>query len=176
MDTNIIVATSATVIALAALVVTLWQGIVIRKHNRLSVTPHIRIDRTYNPNNSETNYTLKNCGVGPGILTTLQLAIDGKIFPEQGDLMYKGVLKILDIDYDESLLWLPIQGDAISAGEELKVLGLFCGGKLKTKKDSILKALPRLGFVLKYKSIYGDNYTTNYMGNNLFSHLISSSN
>ncbi|PJB00213.1 MAG: hypothetical protein CO128_01155 [Ignavibacteriales bacterium CG_4_9_14_3_um_filter_30_11] len=39
MDNNFIVSICAIIIALASLAVTIWQGVIIRKHNILSVKP-----------------------------------------------------------------------------------------------------------------------------------------
>ncbi len=162
MENNSILSLCAIIIALSALIVTVWQGIIMRKHNRLSVTPHIRIDHSYDSGVGMAKYVLKNSGIGPAIIVSLQLKIDGKIFPEQGYSMFKGVFKILDLDYDECLSWFPDLGDAIAANEETPLITCVCSAKSKTKYESIKKAIPRLGFIVKYKSVYGDNFITNY--------------
>jgi hypothetical protein len=161
MDSNFIVALSAAIIALAALIVTVWQGVVSRKHNRLSVTPHFRIDYLENPHVSH-KYVLRNCGIGPGIITSFEILVDGKVFPEKGWSLYKGVLKLLDLDYDSSTVWYPLEGDALSADEERTILEIHLDDNSRTNEESALKAVPRLSLLIKYKSIYGKKYTVKH--------------
>ena len=73
---NIILSISAIVIALASLIVTIWQGIITRKHNILSVKPL--------PDILTSNYenrlavTLENNGTGPLIIKDFRAFIDDR--------------------------------------------------------------------------------------------------
>jgi hypothetical protein len=43
ISSDTVTAIAATVIALLALIVSIWQGVTSREHNRLSVKPHLDI-------------------------------------------------------------------------------------------------------------------------------------
>ena len=73
MDT--IVALSAAVTAVAALVVSVWQGAETRKHNRLSVTPRIRFDFVYR-RGEKVRFQLMNRGIGPAIVSKFAVNCD----------------------------------------------------------------------------------------------------
>jgi hypothetical protein len=164
MDTNTLVAGSAVVIALAALIVAIWQGILTRQHNRLSVVPHIRVDAYHSPTpDHDTSYKLVNSGSGPAIIISVQAILDGKLLPEQGTAMYKRICEMLDLVHEEATTWFPYTGDAIAPGEKFELLSLCFGSDFRTKKDSVLKAASRLGFQVRYKSIYGRRFLSQHI-------------
>ena len=73
MNTDLIVAYSAIFIALASLFVTIWQGIITRKHNRLSVKPLPDI-HTQNFEN-KIAVLLENNGTGPLIIKSFRAIV-----------------------------------------------------------------------------------------------------
>jgi len=76
MDDETVTAICAVIIALSALVVSIWEGIQNRKHNRLSVRPHLRIDRsTYV--GSPAKITIGNNGLGTAIVQSFTVHCDG---------------------------------------------------------------------------------------------------
>jgi len=76
MDGNFIVSVCAIIIALASLVVTIWQGIINRKHNILSVKPIPDI-LTSNFEN-KIAVTLENNGIGPLIIKDFRAYVGNK--------------------------------------------------------------------------------------------------
>lgn len=70
MDYNLVISICAIIIALLSLVATIWNGIITRKHNRLSIKPF--------PDILISNYedkiavTLENKGTGPLIIKSFR--------------------------------------------------------------------------------------------------------
>ena len=62
-DTNTIVSFSAIIVAVASIFISTWQGMEIRKHNRLSVRPKLEIH--FYINKQDFGYSLLNNGLGP---------------------------------------------------------------------------------------------------------------
>lgn len=162
MKYELITALSTTIIALAALIVTVWQGIVMRKQNRMSVTPHFRINRQH-LTIPKVTYLLKNCGIGPGIVVSVQLKVDGKISPENSDPLFISVLKSIDIDYLYCKIFCFDPKDVISAGEEIGLLALSYPENDSEKLASLRKGISRLGILIHYESVYGDKFVTEYL-------------
>jgi hypothetical protein len=71
MPAETIVAVSGVVIAVAALLVAVWQGVVARRHNRISVTPHLRLDSFMGK--LPLSIVLSNRGVGPAIVKDIAI-------------------------------------------------------------------------------------------------------
>ena len=73
------IAISSILVSLLALVFTVYQGYETRRHNRLSLLPHIFIN--YYLNEAETGKTgveIVNDGVGPAVITNFRVFYDGK--------------------------------------------------------------------------------------------------
>ena len=64
-----------TMIAFSVAVVTIWQGFLMRRHNRLSVRPMLRIDR-YTVLGEKVGISIRNTGVGPAIIKSIEYVID----------------------------------------------------------------------------------------------------
>ena len=65
-------------IALFALLLTFYQSYLTRKHNRLSVKPHLTVFSEFEYSNKifTWNVTLTNCGLGPAIIDSYRVATD----------------------------------------------------------------------------------------------------
>ena len=64
-------------VAVLALVFTFWQGYSTRRHNRLSLRPHLFFD-TIMFENQEGGLRLTNGGIGPAIADTFHVWLDNK--------------------------------------------------------------------------------------------------
>jgi hypothetical protein len=160
MQNQDIIAICSVVIASAALIVTVWQGIVIRRHNRMSVAPHVRIEQRWT--SKRMTFVLRNCGMGPAIISDLKLKVDGKVFPESQLKMYLGVFKLLDIDINRTRIFVPDSRDAISPNEEINLMDLDYTN-VQGNTDSALRQIDkRLGISLEYESIYEEKFLAEY--------------
>ena len=73
---SIIVAACAAAIALAALIVSVYEARATRKHDRLSVRPKLKLTTTF-PVGKKVGLILSNSGLGPADVTASKLWLDG---------------------------------------------------------------------------------------------------
>ena len=71
-------ARAAIVIAICAMLTSVWQGYEIRKHNRLSTKPIIIYEWEAKEGQKSGIY-IQNNGLGPAILTDIEFSYAGKI-------------------------------------------------------------------------------------------------
>jgi len=76
---------SLGVIALAALVLAVWEGVMERRHNRLSVAPRLTIRLHAGDSLGMLGCTVSNEGLGPAIVTNCLIKVDGKAMENKGD-------------------------------------------------------------------------------------------
>lgn len=65
------------VLSLCAMSLTIYQASVMRRHQRLSVTPHLALNVSVTREGNLV-YTLANVGFGPAVLKDIAFTIDGK--------------------------------------------------------------------------------------------------
>ncbi|MFI6877675.1 hypothetical protein ACIBL6_29945 [Streptomyces sp. NPDC050400] len=92
MSNETVIAACAVVIAIASLVVSIYQTHAIRQHNRHSVRPMLQIDQSWGVGR-RAGIRLINPGLGPAIIVDSTVTIDGI---EVGDWSKLGVDQILE--------------------------------------------------------------------------------
>ena len=156
MRSESVIAISAGVIALASLFVSIWSARVTRKHNRLSVAPHLRVDY-FDRLKEGVEVVLKNNGLGTAIIRRFAVRLDGIPVPTSNSssvgeaLMSTGVV-------DKVYAFVPTVDDALSAGEQI-LLFSFLPENHQSKK--IQPSLARITFNIDYESMYGDSFRLN---------------
>lgn len=158
LSADTITAICSIIIAGLALIITLWQGYVTRKHNRLSVTPRLCFSQTIVP--EEKSKKVTNKGIGPAIIKKVRIYLDGKQI-EYRDLRALWVLNHnLKLSKDQRPL---VRGfgkeEMISAGEEIIIFSI----KTSDSIEKALKEFNRIDMAIDYKSIYGDFFTESTM-------------
>jgi hypothetical protein len=116
MNENTIISISAVVIAISALIVSVWQGLTHRKHNRLAVKPILAFEY-WDVSDRPLSIVLHNRGVGPAIIKKAFFVIDGK----KQVLTSFDFIKHLAIE-GASICWNPSGTDTISPGEVWPIL------------------------------------------------------
>ena len=130
---------AALVVAVCALVVTVWQGVVTRKHNRLSVTPVLTLYRR----EIDGVITVENNGIGPALIISQEVYFRGE--PLEEESFQKAIPHFIDSGH-----LLP--GAAIAPGDEVMLFksAAYVDG-------SHMEVLQELRFRITYKSIYNQN-------------------
>jgi hypothetical protein len=77
MDASTVVAICAALIAVASLVVSVYEGRETRRHHRLSVRPVLRLEASFHPGKT-SGLRLMNVGLGPAVMTETHLTVDGQ--------------------------------------------------------------------------------------------------
>jgi hypothetical protein len=150
MDSNFIVSISAIFIALASLAVTIWQGIITRKHNILSVKPipDILISNFEN----KIAVTLENKGTGALIIKSFRAYC--------GNESKSNIIDWMPI-LDDGIYWSnwlrDFEGSALKPLES-KVLLEFTlddhDKKQTEARDIIRKSLSKISIEIEYTDIY----------------------
>ena len=147
---------SASMVAIIALIVSVWQGYETRRHNRLSVKPFLTFTKNFNPSNTDDpnvpsyQLTIKNSGTGPAIIKSFTLSYQNKVIEKSTDFnLWQSVLnqaaeKDLKIyqaaSYDS--------GDVIEIGLSKSII------KINYSEPSLRKVKLRI----VYQSIYEEEF------------------
>ena len=71
---------SAMIIAIASITVSIWEGYTMREHYHLSLSP--RLDWVFSSSPNDAGYVISNKGLGPAIVTSRHIYIDGEKIDE----------------------------------------------------------------------------------------------
>ena len=151
---------SAIIVAIAAIAVSIWQGVDNRKHNRLSVKPKLQIifksDLLEGP-----QITVSNNGLGPATVDKLEVSLNGKTFPGSAINAVLELKREMGLD-GFSFSFDPIEGSTIRAGEKLVIMKFPDASAFKEVYDSLAAYINQIDFHLTYQSMYGENFTTDF--------------
>jgi hypothetical protein len=171
VDANTVIAICSVVIAVASLGVSAYVAWATRKHNRLSVQPHLGFGTGF-PVGGTAGLLLGNSGLGPARITSSQLTYNGEQFgqfdkphvdefrrrlAERDHLTVRphattlGGRPLLDTDYQAFLLSV----HSYNPSEHDEFRRLIVGGRLRLE--------------IQYESIYGDRFTAHYPERGLIS-------
>ncbi len=151
-----ILSVSAIVIAVVSIVVSVWEGLETRKHNRLSVQPRLEI--SFNTNRDGFGYSLRNAGLGPAIITDKRIYVDGSEISESGFSGYEKLLKLLGLDDRLNNQGAVGPGVAIESGNE-KIILFFTYHDDDDRESLFQTIFQRMAFQIDYTSVYGEPYT-----------------
>jgi hypothetical protein len=158
---ELIVSVASMIIALVALIVAIGDGRTSRRHDQLSVTPHLSIrsnkKATANGQVYDAEITVENTGIGPAVIGSFQVLINGKAMTGEygGWSEARTVLGIESLGPD--FYWLG-KKDYVGAGETKTLF--HCGAQPQDQREiQILEqALRQLSIRIEYESVYGQHY------------------
>lgn len=150
---------AAILIALCALFFTMYQTLATRKHNRLSVKPHLCFftHKEFNDNETILKSTLHNNGLGPALIKSFQFYLDEKeIEVKNSDDFDPYIKKILEkLEYKHSFTNLG-KDYAMKAGEERDILVIKTPVTDKNEINEYLKPIERFDLKITFESMYGE--------------------
>ncbi|MBU2514552.1 hypothetical protein KJ966_24770 [bacterium] len=159
-----VLAISTTVIALVAVVVSIWQGIETRKHNRLSVKPILDLVyvNKYEPEKTYPGIYLENYGVGPAIIKEVIVKLDGKPYYKSGNVFYfdfiGGYLR-KDLIGDTKVLATSIGINmTLPKGEKLSLVTFMTKDQTPGVEKELVRLLNGLAIYITYQSVYGETF------------------
>ncbi|MCE5319170.1 MAG: hypothetical protein LLG04_17635 [Parachlamydia sp.] len=161
--TDRITTIATVIIAITALGVSIWQGIETRKHNRLSVRPHLVFLTDFSPQDSELGIYIKNNGVGPAYIKDVEISVNGKVIPNSS-CNWKSILNSLNIpDLAPWMEWLCFnEGASIKNDEVIGLLTVKRENITKEKFESLKKAISQIDIQIRYVSSYEDCFSLKY--------------
>ena len=163
METKLIEASIGTigtittaVIGICALGLTIYQAALARKHNRLSVRPHLTrfTHRTTEPGKGVLSVDLINKGIGPAFISAFEVYLDGNPITD----VKEAVNKILSTRQYHQQITLLTDDYALSAGESKSLLTIAVALQDGDSLDQIEKELSRLDLRVDYESAYKESY------------------
>ena len=154
MDTNTITAVSSTVIALAALLFAVYEGRAVRKHNRLSLMPHLTCVAEFSDKNPRYSAMIENTGVGPAIVCSFDVWIAGEKYEDFEAGAWLAILDLLGLKGRAKGLVIDI-GEFIPAGKILPFLQIE-SEKLSQPIKEIRQVVQKIKVRIVYQSAYGD--------------------
>ena len=150
------------IVSLCALFISIYNVVVTRAHQRLSMRPVVNIDTDISPNSGRYALCFHNCGPGLAIIETWKLSIDGVLC----DLSVEGsgelTKKIGYHGYIDFNLFYP--GDAIQSGHRVEFIGTNTEGNSAYNREGFKSALSRLNLHMTYQSVYNETWTKCYRG------------
>jgi hypothetical protein len=123
-----VVAYGAAVVALAALGVSVWQGILTRDHNRLSVLPVLFAYSDFTLGAEGSGLFIANRGGGPAILNSSTVSLEGKKPQNMTDEGWQAIMRDSGMSLKAGTIsWRFEPGAVIDAHDPILVLRLDNG-------------------------------------------------
>lgn len=119
----IIVGFVSFVVAIVSCFATIYQGYLMREHNRLSVSPRLKLIPYLSYKNQNGIY-LTNSGLGPAIITKITVRTDGKIYDNFDTNIWPNVITALNLDSSCFMNAYPSPGAIIKNGESAPFISL----------------------------------------------------
>ena len=147
---------TAEIIALCALVFTIWQAFTQRKYNRISVKPHLSQinNRDKNNNDARLQVMVTNNGLGPAFINKFQIYFNG-VECDDAEKAVKNAIGNITESYSFSTL-----GDesAMAQNETKSILSVAFQAQSWREIEEVEKKLSQLDMVINYSSAYGNKY------------------
>ncbi|WP_319237476.1 hypothetical protein [uncultured Propionivibrio sp.] len=163
-------ALASAVIAVFALVATVWQAWVTRKHNRLSVKPLLNTWSETNGGAGIYEARLKNIGIGPAIIDSFEVRVDDKMVEGNGLDVIDSAVKAMFPSNAPSVLYKSCmaKGGALGAGEGITIVRIQFSPLAMPTYDEFEQMKKRVRLTVRYKSIYKHEQ---YSYDSTFDHL-----
>lgn len=152
---ELIIAVSGILIALATAITTIWQGFLTRKHNRLSLKPLLEIERKAIIG-EKASVVLKNKGIGPAIIKSALLYIDGIESTNRSDDDLAGQLGLTSPGINRHVL---DPDDTLGSGEErylIETQTSITDDNLRKQIENIF--FHRLSFQIQFETLYDEKF------------------
>ncbi|OUR82696.1 hypothetical protein A9Q75_05245 [Colwellia psychrerythraea] len=160
MDASDYIALASMLVAIVALVATLYQSHLSKEHNKLSVVPHLIVHR-YTVDES-CKFTLENNGLGPAIIKEFKLVASGKEISGFIETAYDEALNTLGLNVAHSF-YHPSKLEHISPAKKVDLYEL-----LNENKEDLATEVAVISENLKFKIVYTSIYRDKdyeYFGN-----------
>ncbi len=156
---------ATTVIAICAFFLSIYQAYATRKHNRLSVKPHLTsftrrtLDLTVNPGHGKIDFSLVNNGLGPAIINDFKVTLDDDAIPLENTQRCAELVAQLVSGKMKNFTRSDLTGGyAMRKDESKEILVLDLAARTQDEFDKLSAPLDRLKLIVKYESIYGDKF------------------
>lgn len=161
MDSNTIIALCSIIIALAALLATLWQARATCTHNKLSVKPILNTEEDGHPDRP-IKLTLHNKGVGPALIKQYKIILDNEEHDVGTVVSFETLISKIGLN-EQPIEWdgcVP-SDSVLLPGESVTLLSFRKTHENEPLHDFLIEQLPRIGFLVEYECIYKTKFSLN---------------
>jgi hypothetical protein len=160
LDWDTVTGISSVFIALCALIYTIWQGKKAQRHNILSFRPHLTSWSHRDSDKGVYAVELMNNGLGPALIESFAVLIDGKVISGKQTEPLEKALKILfpNIAYKSHQEFMA-KGYSMSAKEKRSIVVIQFADPNSLGPEALEYALNRADLIVKYKSFYEEEFT-----------------
>lgn len=141
------VAIAALVVSLSALGVGVYEARLQRTHDRAEVWPHVEIGLFLEKNGA--NLTVENTGLGPGVVESIEVSIDGK-----AQHNWRGILQSLVGDSLRSYSNNTVYEHGIRPGDHVTLFGL----PRESLPAPFWEQMKRIVVTMCYRSVFGERW------------------
>lgn len=165
LDWQIITGVATSVIALCALIYSIYQGKQSREHHRLSVRPKLTT-WAHSQEHAKGMYAIDliNNGLGPALIKKFSIMLDGVKVPGNGieqidramNILFPGDKYLYELEYKH-------MGEdyAMGAKEVCQIVKIEFKGEEFPAKVHVKNKLARADLEIEYESFYGEKFTLN---------------
>jgi hypothetical protein len=168
-NASILVAVASTLISLCALGLSAYLGYATRRHNRLSLTPSLTTYLEREPisgaDTAKFAWHLTNGGLGPAIISSYELLVDGKPVDTSSDSACLRAANALFGHTPTSFHFLNLKSGYLMRKDESRVvLSAVLSTKSMKPPDKLDdynflgEMLAKVKVSVKYKSLYGEDF------------------
>jgi hypothetical protein len=150
---------SGIIIALCALVLTIWQAFLTRTHNKLTVKPYLTTWSTMAGNEDFYQVDLMNNGVGPALIQSFRVYVDNQeLLGTESDLIDTAIKMLFSQSgYDSHNAFLS-KGYMMAANDRHELIKIKFSNPNVPRVEEVENAYKRIRIVIEYVSIYNDKY------------------
>jgi hypothetical protein len=164
---NLIVSAAATVIALAALGLSVYEAMLSRRHARLSVRPLLDSELHVSSARDRFCLVVTNNGLGPAIIKKWQLLVDGKPYRDLGITRWEQLTAHLKLS--QSVSYSYFEPNSILAPEESEeLIGYAVAVYSQEEADRFREAIRHLAIIIDYESMYREPFSFEFRGSEYF--------
>lgn len=151
------------VLSICAIFLTVYQAVLTRRHNRLSVRPHLVWDiaKIWNKSSVEARFSLHNKGIGPAIIKDRYFLLDERRFDgDVSDEVHSLAHSLIGTSFSFHLHrhGLPGIGTALTAGSEFLVAHVVFAGTNLPNEKQLNEIMERAQFKAAYESLYQEAF------------------
>lgn len=155
MNYEKITAISTASIAILALMVSVWQVMETRSHNRKSVLPVLHIGWHFNSYPYRAGVYLENNGLGPAKLNSIALKYQNKEIVIDSPTAWGSISRDLNLQELDLAVRFFIKGTIIRADDKLYLFTLK-DNHTSEQMEAFIDVVSKIQYVLEYESFYGD--------------------
>ncbi len=147
-------------IAIIALAVSVWQGIVTREHNRLSMTPNLVAIPHMKKAYDFYGISIDNNGVGPAILKNITVTYEGKTYNAVDKNEMEKLVAGLKLTFSSLHIGHFERGMFVAKKDSIHFFGGNPDDLGEYNQIRIRKIVERISIKIEYYSIYKEDFTS----------------